>query len=37
MLWNIPKASHRGSPDARPEEYAEKIVAFFDQALLEDE
>lgn len=36
-LWEIPEAGHGGGPAAQPEEYENKIVTFFDQALLEDE
>ncbi len=34
-LWEIPEADHGGGFDARPEEYEERIVAFFDEALLD--
>ena len=34
MLWVIPEAGHISGPSARPEEYEERIVRFFDQALL---
>ena len=33
-LWIIPEASHIGGLAVRPEEYEDKVVAFFDQALL---
>ncbi len=33
-LWAIPEAGHGGGPAARPEEYEEKIVTFFNKALL---
>jgi pimeloyl-ACP methyl ester carboxylesterase len=33
-LWEIPEAYHAGGWRARPEEYAAKIVGFFDEALL---
>jgi len=33
-LWEIPEADHAGTWLARPDEFADKIVAFFDQALL---
>jgi len=33
-LWIIPEAGHIGGPSARPEEYEDRIVGFFDQALL---
>jgi dienelactone hydrolase len=31
-LWEIPEAGHGRGPVARPEEYEERIVTFFDQA-----
>ncbi len=31
-LWEIPEAGHGGTWAARPDEFEEKIVAFFDQA-----
>jgi fermentation-respiration switch protein FrsA (DUF1100 family) len=31
-LWEIPEAGHGGGPIARPEEYEERIVTFFNQA-----
>ena len=34
MLWEIPEASHGEQFAARPEEYEQRVVAFFDQALL---
>jgi hypothetical protein len=33
-LWEIPEATHTGGLDARPREYEERVVGFFDQALL---
>lgn len=33
-LWEIPEAHHAGGWAARPEEYAEKIATFFNEALL---
>jgi pimeloyl-ACP methyl ester carboxylesterase len=33
-LWIIPEATHGTNFDARPEEYAAKMLAFFDDALL---
>jgi uncharacterized protein len=33
-LWEIPEAGHTGGLEARPDEYEERVVAFFDQALL---
>jgi pimeloyl-ACP methyl ester carboxylesterase len=34
-LWEIPEASHGGQFKARPEEYEEMMIAFFNAALLE--
>jgi len=34
VLWEIPEAHHGGGPVARPEEYEERVVEFFDQAML---
>jgi uncharacterized protein len=31
-LWNIPETGHGGGWSARPQEYAERILAFFDEA-----
>lgn len=33
-LWKIPEAGHGGGPAVRPQEYQERIVSFFDAALL---
>jgi fermentation-respiration switch protein FrsA (DUF1100 family) len=33
-LWVIPEASHLDGMSVRPEEYEERVVGFFDQALL---
>lgn len=33
--WEIPEAGHGGGFAARPEEYREKLVSFFERALLE--
>jgi dienelactone hydrolase len=33
-LWKIPEATHVGGYDARPREYEERVVGFFDAALL---
>jgi hypothetical protein len=35
-LWEIPETGHGGGLGARPEEYEERIIAFFDKALLGD-
>jgi fermentation-respiration switch protein FrsA (DUF1100 family) len=32
-LWEIPEASHTGGIEARPEEYEQRVIAFFDEAL----
>ena len=32
-IWEIPEASHTHGLDARPEEYAERLIGFLDQAL----
>lgn len=34
QVWVIPEATHCDGPQQRPEEYAERLVSFFDQALL---
>jgi uncharacterized protein len=33
-LWIIPEATHCDGPQQRPQEYAARLVSFFDQALL---
>ncbi len=33
-LWQIPETYHGGELSARPQEYAQRVTAFFDQALL---
>ena len=35
-LWIIPEATHGTNFDARSEEYAAKMLTFFDDALLAD-
>lgn len=35
-LWEIPEAGHTGGWWARRDEYTEKVLAFFGQALLSD-
>ena len=35
-IWFIPETGHGGGPKARPEEYAERLVSFFDEALLSE-
>lgn len=32
-LWKIPEASHTGGLEARPQEYEQRVVGFFDDAL----
>ena len=32
--WRIPEAGHGGGPEKRPEEYAQRLVAFFNSTLL---
>ena len=32
-LWEIPEADHMGGQEARPEEYEQRVVGFFDEAL----
>ncbi len=34
QFWIIPEATHCDGPQQRPQEYAERLVNFFDQALL---
>jgi fermentation-respiration switch protein FrsA (DUF1100 family) len=33
-LWEIPEAEHTGGIDARPQEYEDRVIEFFDEALL---
>ena len=33
-LWEIPESRHVGGLAARPEEYEQRVIGFFDQALL---
>jgi len=35
-LWQVPEAGHGDVPQVRPEEYEERILSFFDEALLVD-
>ncbi len=35
-LWQIPEPKHIGSYDLHPEEYEQRVIAFFDNALLGD-
>ena len=32
-LWEIPEATHMGGIDARPDQYEQRVIGFFDQAL----
>jgi hypothetical protein len=34
-VWRVPGSRHTGGIDARPAEYEQRVVAFFDRALLE--
>jgi uncharacterized protein len=33
-IWKIPEAGHTGGYQARPREYEQRVVGFFDHALL---
>jgi pimeloyl-ACP methyl ester carboxylesterase len=33
-IWEVPGSGHVGGMDARPKEYEQRVVGFFDQALL---
>jgi uncharacterized protein len=33
-IWEIPEGGHTGGIDARPKQYEQRVVAFFDRALL---
>ena len=35
-LWEVPGSGHIGGTEARPREYEQRVVAFFDRYLLED-
>jgi hypothetical protein len=35
LLWNLPDADHTGGLKAHPEEYEQRVIAFFDQVLLQ--
>lgn len=35
-IWNIPEADHGSGLKAQPEEYAERLISFFDEALLSE-
>ena len=32
-IWKIPEAGHVGGLDARPREYEQRVIGFFDHAL----
>ena len=34
-IWRVPGAGHTGGIEARPEEYERRVIAFFDDALLD--
>lgn len=34
-IWKVPGSGHTGGIDARPAEYEQRVIAFFDRALLE--
>ena len=34
-VWKVPGSRHTGGIDARPAEYEQRVVAFFDEALLD--
>jgi hypothetical protein len=34
-IWKVPGSEHTGGIDARPAEYEQRVIAFFDHALLE--
>jgi hypothetical protein len=34
-IWKVPGSKHTGGIDARPAEYEQRVIAFFDRALLE--
>jgi len=33
-MWTIPEPKHVGAYDLHPEEYEQRVIAFFDDALL---
>jgi hypothetical protein len=33
-IWKVPGSAHTGGIDARPAEYEQRVIAFFDNALL---
>ena len=34
-IWKVPRSKHTGGIDARPAEYEQRVIGFFDRALLE--
>ncbi|MGH3118124.1 MAG: alpha/beta hydrolase [Gaiellales bacterium] len=34
-IWKVPDSKHTGGIDARPSDYEQRVIAFFDRALLE--
>jgi hypothetical protein len=34
-IWNVPGSGHTGGIEARPQEYERRVIAFFDDALLD--
>jgi hypothetical protein len=35
-IWNVPGSDHTGGIDASPADYEQRVVTFFDEALLDD-
>jgi hypothetical protein len=35
-IWKVPGSEHTGGIDARPTEYEQRVIAFFDNALLNE-
>ena len=33
-IWEVPGSKHTGGIDAQPREYERRVIAFFDEALL---
>jgi dienelactone hydrolase len=33
LIWEIPESAHTGGIDARPREYEQRVISFFDEAL----
>jgi hypothetical protein len=36
QMWTIPEPKHVGAYDLHPEEYEQRVIAFFDDTLLGD-